>query len=143
MSISCSCDVDREDAAWFWIKDDACTQLKTKRSRKCCSCKTKLNPGDMALIIERWRRPDSEVEDRIYGEDGEIKLADWHSCPYCASIANIVSKHGACYDISSDIQDQIIEHITDGESCQDGQDPAAVLLHDLFFTFVGRLEVAA
>lgn len=134
MSISCTCDIDGGDGAdWYWQPSSAPKPLETIRSRKCCSCKTKLKPGDMAQVLYRWREPGNDIEERIHG--GEVPMTAWHRCPYCTALTEIVENHGACYAVDRNIQNQLIEHITDGEPCEDGQDPATVLLHDLFEKF--------
>lgn len=132
MSITCSCDYDSENAAWYYIRSNDLHPLATKRGRSCRSCGERINPGDMCNEITRWRQPRTDMEDRIYGEGGEIGLASWYFCPHCASLASIIDEQGACFDIGENIERQLIEHITWGETCHDGGDPAAHLLGDLF-----------
>lgn len=73
------------DAEWWYSYKKDFQTLTTKRSRKCCSCNTKLSPGAKVLQFTRWRDAQSEIEERFY--DSEVPLAAWYMCEECGAIA--------------------------------------------------------
>ncbi len=87
MALSCSCDYEPEPGMKCWQtgKDFSKMPLLSRRKR-CCSCKKLLEPGSDVVKIERNKIPDTDVEVRIYGEDGEIPLAPWYLCAKCGEI---------------------------------------------------------
>ena len=109
MSLSCSCDNDGAD--WWYEPSSDFAVLATKRSRKCCSCGTKIKPGDEALYLRRWRSPSMRcnyIEESIYGE--EVPLAPWFLCETCGGLYFAVQDLGMCCDISDNIAHQIREY---------------------------------
>lgn len=111
MSISCSCDFD--DCDWYYTLATDFALLATKRSRKCCSCGTKINVGDDMVTITRWRDPRDAVEDRIYGYGGEVSMAPLHLCETCGGLLWAVQDLGMCCDITKNIKQQIKEYMGD------------------------------
>ena len=109
MSLSCSCAYD--DYEEWWKVTEEFVPLKTKRSRRCCSCKSKIKPGDECLVFERGRYPKTEVEARIYGgDDGEVPLAPWHLCSECGEqYLNLKALGYECLDITN-IKGEIEEY---------------------------------
>ena len=136
MSISCGCDYDGGDEFAWYYHINAPKPLETKRSRKCCSCSERIHPGKQSSEVVRWRNPRDEIEEKIYGNGGEISVSSWYLCPHCSGLAEIIQNQGACFDIGYDIESQLIEFITDGEECRDGGDPAAHLLSAIFSKYV-------
>lgn len=106
MSISCSCDSD--DAEWYYTPKEDFSILQTKRSRKCCSCGSKLSVGSEVLHFVRWKSPETYVEERIYGD--EVPLASWYMCETCGGLYMAVQDLGMCCDISENIAGQIKEY---------------------------------
>jgi hypothetical protein len=96
MSISCGCDYD--DFDWHYMPPEDFTVLATKRSRKCCSCGCAVKPGDTVLDFERSKRPSSEIEERIYGD--EVPLAHWYMCEECGGLYMALEEHGYCISLS-------------------------------------------
>ena len=113
MSISCSCG-DDDGCAWYFTSTSDFSKLDTKRSRRCCSCGAKIKPGDDSLVFPRWRNSTSDIEDRIYGELGEIHLASWYMCESCGGVYLSVTELGMCFDLSGNIKEQVIEMNHDG-----------------------------
>jgi hypothetical protein len=93
-------DSDGFDWWWQWDRSDA-VPLATKRSRKCCSCGEKIKVGEPAVTINRLRNPVTEVEERIYGEDGEVYMADWHLCDKCNDLALSLDELGFCFELGN------------------------------------------
>lgn len=89
MPLSCYCyddhDVDGGDHIWYEPKDYS--QYLQKRGKHCSSCKEVIiRKGDLCATFERYRIPDTDIERAIYGDDGEIPLAQGVLCERCADI---------------------------------------------------------
>jgi len=110
MTISFSCE-DYDDCEWWYAPADDFAPLKTKRSRRCCSCKEQIKPGEDALRFGRWRSPNDRcnyTEEAIYGD--EVPLADWYMCEKCGGLYMAVTELGMCCDIDEDMAMQIKDH---------------------------------
>lgn len=108
--ISCSCE-DYGNIEFWYIPADDFTPLKTKRRRRCCSCKTIIKPGEDVLAFRRWRAPSDRynyIEESIYGD--EVPLATWYMCEKCGGLYMAVADLGMCCDIAEDIATQIKEY---------------------------------
>ncbi len=108
MSLSCTCEADDPD--WWYEPDKDFSVLRTKRIRKCCSCRAKIKPGQEVLEFRRWRSPSESfdfLEEKIYGD--EVPLAPWFMCETCGGLHFAVADLGMCYDICEDIAKQIKE----------------------------------
>jgi len=92
--VSCLCD---DNPAWWYAPAEREEKLATRRSRRCCSCRKLLRPGETVLRFIRWRAPRDWVEEAIYGEDGEIRLADWYMCEECAGLYWALEERGFCH----------------------------------------------
>lgn len=105
MGLSCDCGYDG-DFAWYYggVPDDV-APLTTKRPRKCCSCGSRLKPGDGAAKFARWRGPLTDIEERICGD--EVPLAPWYACETCWGLMLAVEESGMCFTIGEDIRQQI------------------------------------
>lgn len=109
MSLSCSCEYDDPD--WWYIADEDFIVLATKRSRKCCSCGCRLPIGVEVVRFYRWRSPNCDLEERIYGD--EVSIAPWYMCEKCGGLYMAVTNLGFCCDISEDMATQIREYMYD------------------------------
>lgn len=96
MSISCGCDYD--DFEWRYISPNDFSVLKTKRSRKCCSCGCGLKPGDEVAEFARERSPQNDIEERIYGDD--VPIAPWFMCEECGGLFMAMQEAGFCITLS-------------------------------------------
>jgi hypothetical protein len=103
VSLSCECDFD--EPAWYYTVPNDVQPLSTARGRKCCSCGCTLKPGTDVAIITRWRRPNNDIEERIYND--EVPLALWHACETCWGLMLAVEELGMCYTLRENIQQQI------------------------------------
>lgn len=90
MSLTCAMDCD--DAEWYYEQASDFAPLNTKRSRKCCSCGCRIAVGEDALKHACWRRPENDIEERIYGD--EVPLATKYMCESCGGIAITLSELG-------------------------------------------------
>lgn len=101
--LSCSCD-DWDDADW-WYETREVKPLATKRWRKCHSCRDLIRPGDDAMEIVRWRNPGYDtIEERIYGEGGEVPMASWWLCDRCAGLYESLDDLGFCDLLGQDLR---------------------------------------
>ena len=105
MTLSCGCDYDG-DAAWYF-EEVGFSTLKTKRGRRCRSCKTLLKLGAECLRLARWRGPRTDVEDRIHGD--EVPLAPWYLCLPCADLMDALSAVNVCVDWTRPLADEVAE----------------------------------
>ena len=111
MGLSCSCD-DYDGDGWYFYEPKDYAPLATKRSRKCCSCKARIAVGDLSVMFERQKQAGYDtVEEKIYGEGGEIPMAPWFMCERCGGLYMSVSDLGFCCDIEEDIATQIREYM--------------------------------
>ena len=107
MSLSCSCEYD--DAEWWYCAEEDFSVLDTKRSRKCCSCNARIPVGADALKFRRWRGPQSDIEERINGD--EIHIPPWFMCEKCGGLYMAIDDLHFCCDISEDMATQIKEYM--------------------------------
>lgn len=96
MGLSCSCDYDPEPGAVLWYGPEDYKPLSTPRARKCCSCGEKIAVGDTCCEVPRVKVPETDIECRIYGEDGEIPLAPKFMCERCADLSFSLEELGYC-----------------------------------------------
>jgi hypothetical protein len=109
MSLSCSFDGgDYDGAEWRWLYTLEHKPLRTKRGRKCCSCEAPINPGDLSLEVERYRGPNHDIEESIYGD--EVPLASWFMCETCGDLALSLHELKFCFDLDTPLKDQIKEY---------------------------------
>lgn len=117
MSLTCGCDDSDadwyyQDADWYYQVERDFSVLQTKQARKCCSCKTRLAPGAEMVRVARHRPPKNAVEERIYGEEHDaVPLADWFLCEACGGLVWAVQDLGFCFDIGSNIAQQVREYM--------------------------------
>lgn len=111
MGLTCSCDNDYwEPGAKLWFGPKEYKPLATKRSRKCCSCGDRISIGDTCCEVPRVKVPDTEIECRIYGEDGEIPLAPAHMCERCADLSFSLEELGYCAQPWEDQRDLVRDY---------------------------------
>lgn len=107
MSISCTCDSDG-GYDWYYIADlTDFKPLNTKRGRKCCACKKPIKIGDDCVSLSRYRSPNSDIEDRIYGD--EVPMPTWYLCEECGGLAMALSDVDLCYSVEEPLKRQIQE----------------------------------
>jgi hypothetical protein len=112
MSLYCSAYGGDDWGDWHWYPPQDEAPLATKRSRRCCSCKTIIKVGDIARKIERCRPATEWEETRGFGT--EMWLADWYLCETCGDLADSLEELGYCYEIGESLQSQIKEYRDEG-----------------------------
>ena len=108
MTLSCTCfEWDGEGFAWYAPNDF--TRLHVARRKRCCSCNKLIDLDSEVLKFNRIRYPISDVEEKIYGEDGEIPMAPWYMCEGCGEIFLNLDELGYCIDIELDSMPELLK----------------------------------
>lgn len=108
--LSCSCD-DYDDADWFHDGGSEVAPLKTRRWRKCHSCEALIRPGDDAKEFVRWRHAGYDtIEERIYGEGGEVPMPSRWLCDRCAGLYESLDSLGFCDLLGQNLVDVAREY---------------------------------
>lgn len=105
-----ACDCDYDDPAWWHEGMGEIAPLATKRSRRCCSCKARIAVGEDCSAVRRWRTADRDIEERIYGEYGEVPLPTWYLCDRCAALCESLDALGFCNLIGQDMRELCREY---------------------------------
>lgn len=103
MSLYCYCG---EDFDWFYEANTKFSILDTKRWRKCCSCKTRLDPGAEVLKFIRHRAPHSYIEEAIYGD--EVPLASMYMCEECGGLFMALEELGYCITLDEEPMRELV-----------------------------------
>lgn len=102
MSLSCECG-DYDDADWYYDDTSDYKPLDTKRRKRCCSCKSLIDIGALCIEFSRFRHPAYDsIEEKIFGEDGQIDLASHYHCEQCADLHLSLEELGYCVSPMSD-----------------------------------------
>lgn len=110
MSLSCECsDYDWESDGWAYRVPYDFDTLRTKRRRRCQSCKTLIDIGSPCVAFDRHRYPQDDIEERIWGEGTEISLATWYMCEECGGLFLSLEDLGFCIDIERDNMHELLE----------------------------------
>lgn len=107
--LSCSCP-DWDGEGWFYTYVDDFVTLKTKRSRRCKSCNATIKVGDECVEFDRYRSPNCDVEENIYGEGGEVPLASHYHCSTCGEQFFNLTALGFCVDIQDNMMNLLDEY---------------------------------
>jgi len=96
MPLTCSCNWDPEPGDECWEDPEDYETLQTKRRQRCCSCNVLIDVGSIVAKTRRYRIPSGDIECAIYGEGGEIGLADKFLCEGCADLFFSLKELGFC-----------------------------------------------
>ena len=109
MSISCGCAFyDPSDFdEWYYYPDDFTIYTK-KRACKCSSCKKKIINGDTIIEIAHIRKPLTDVEYKICGD--EVPLAPKRTRAKCGEIFMALVAYGYCVDVDENMALSLKEH---------------------------------
>ena len=92
MTLSCSCNWDDFDYGpgdvLYRNTPNDYSQLARKRSTSCSSCGSRIAPGDTVVTFTRYKVPEYEIEETIYGDSGEDgpERAPHHLCETCGDL---------------------------------------------------------
>lgn len=84
MPLSCECAWGERGSIYYESPEP--TTYERKRRTRCKSCNLLIDPGDEVARFKCNKIPGTEIEERIYGEDGVIQRADHYVCETCADI---------------------------------------------------------
>ncbi len=110
MSLSCTCPDDDGDFAWYYSSPEDFTKLETKKRKRCSSCKELINIGDTILKFVKWRYPKDDIEERIYGDGGEISMAPVFMCEKCGDQYMNLEALGFCINIEENMFELLKEY---------------------------------
>jgi len=113
MSLSCSCDYDPEPGMIIWYSPNDYSLLTTTKRKRCCSCNELIDKGSISTSFERYKIPDSEIEESIYGEGGEIPMASKYMCERCSDLYFSINELGFCINLDDDMRDLVKEYKRD------------------------------
>lgn len=110
MSLSCSCG-EWDGDGWYYIGPNDYTTLQTQRRKRCCSCKSLIDIGAICARFDRYREPIMDsIEEKIFGEGGEIQLASLYQCETCADIYFSLEEIGYCVPADNDMRELVKEY---------------------------------
>lgn len=96
MPLTCGCDDYPEPGTVIWYDPEDYTTLQTKCRQRCCSCGDVIEIGAIVGVTRRYKVPETEIECRIYGEDGEIPRASKYMCEECTDLLLSLREVGFC-----------------------------------------------
>jgi len=106
MTLSCSCDF--EDCAFFYDSPTDYETLDTIRRGRCLSCKDQIDVGAITTAFPSWRPPNSDIEERIHGEDGEVPMATKYMCEECSDLFFSLTELGYCITIGTHTMKELV-----------------------------------
>ena len=110
MSLSCECcDYWPVGTRWWECRGEL-APLATSRRRRCQSCAALIDLGADCLKFDRYRSPNSDIEVRIYGEDGAVMLHPQYLCEHCAEIWLNLDALGYCLTLGDSMPEALAEY---------------------------------
>jgi len=122
MGLTCECDNDwwPDPGDWMWSeRPDGYKKFPFKVRRKCSSCHELINIGALAVEHYRVRIPDTDIEVRIYGDDGEIPIASDWMCERCGDLYFSLTELGYCVNPRDDMRGLIEEYVNEHTGIQE------------------------
>jgi hypothetical protein len=108
VTLSCDCDFDPYDCAWYWYEMDLMDMEAFARRKRCKCCGELINPGEEVFRFLRYRVPRSDIEESIYGD--EVPLAPGYTCEICSGLITAVRDLGFCWDFGESLKSQIADY---------------------------------
>lgn len=107
-----SCDYGDSDGDWWHIvPEDYATMPKFRARKRCCSCHDLIDAGATTARFECYKRAGyGSVAERIYGEGGEVPIADRWMCERCADLYFSLVELGYCYYMDEDVREMTREY---------------------------------
>lgn len=111
MSLSCSYnDYEAEPGMKCWYYPEDYSKLETLRRKRCCSCGELIDKRSIVAKFVRYKVPENDIEINIYGEDGEVPLADHYMCERCADLYFSLEELGFYIQLGNDMRDLVKEY---------------------------------
>jgi len=91
MSLSCSCELDNDDAEWYWWQPNDYSVYNRKRSNPCCceNCENRVSRNDTVGEVRRTRAGTEweDIRGLAASDDPEaVKLASVYMCERCTDL---------------------------------------------------------
>jgi len=114
MSLTCAHDVGYGDYAWYYTSPNDYTNFVSARRKRCCSCNILIKKDALALKFTRTRPAKDDIEEHIYGDDGEaVPMAAWWMCESCGDIFFNLEELGFCPSPSDSMSELLKEYKRD------------------------------
>lgn len=105
MGLTCGCWDDIEPGMKMAYGPDKYAPLTAYRRQRCMSCKELIDVGSIAAKVTRYKVPESGIEIKIYGYDGEIPIAPKWLCERCADLYFSLEELGYCVNPHDDMRE--------------------------------------
>lgn len=110
MGLTCSCSDDYGPGDKLWMEPKGYAPLTTKRSKKCCSCKARIEIGALCAEVPRVKIPETDIEIRIYGEEEKPIASAW-MCERCADLCFSFIDLGYCAKPWEDQRELLADYV--------------------------------
>lgn len=95
---------------WYYRAPKEYTVLSGVRRKRCCSCKTLIDIGSVAIEFERFQQFGYEnIKAKIFGEDYEEQLASWFMCEGCGDLFFSLEELGFCIYLDAESMPQLLK----------------------------------
>ena len=109
MGLSCSCDYEPGPGDWYYSGSKLDVVFPENRNRRvrcaCPECGKLISQGETASVFYRVKCPYTDVECKIYGEDGEVPLAPHWLCEECSDLLSAFDELGFCVGPASPLRE--------------------------------------
>lgn len=126
MGLTCHCDSDFDAGDKLWMEPEDYKPLATKRARKCCSCKTRIEVGELCAEVPRIKIPETDIEIRIYGDEQKPLASAW-MCERCADLCFSFMELGYCAEPWEDQRELLADYV---DMHAPSEPPKSELRHD-------------
>lgn len=110
MPLICGCYDDEPGMLRSYCHGDF-EPLQTSRRKRCQSCKELIDIGAFSVRFGIIKVPEYEIEINMYGEDGEVPMADRYLCEECGEIyLNLLSVGFKCIFPSENMRELLKEY---------------------------------
>ena len=123
MGLTCGCDFefDLSSVTEYAYPPEGYAVMSASRRKRCTSCGVLIDVGVIAANIKRVRIPKDDVELLVYGDDGEIPLADKWLCERCADLFFSLEELGYCVSPYDDMRELVHDYADDHAAQPPGQ----------------------
>lgn len=115
MSLSCACN-EWDGEGEVYLPDEDLSKLdRGKNRRRCKSCGEPISQGDTVLKFDRGRGIETDIENRIYGDE-MVPLAPVYHCEKCGEIYLNLSALGYCMYYDENMNEAIDQYRREHDS---------------------------
>ena len=105
--LSCDCDYGDYDS-WYLETPRDFIEFDCLCRKRCISCKRLINMGEDCLEFEMYRNCNSDIEERIHGD--EVQIASQYMCEDCGAIFLNLSSLGYCLEIGHHVKEDLEDY---------------------------------